>query len=89
MKTPFFCTEGVQRNSVLKIGFYGTEGIFGTGNGLLGYGMDIRVVREAAKQPPERKTTTRAQQSPDRKSTAGAQEARPQYIATDYNRVNA
>ncbi len=27
------------RNSVLKIGFYGTEGIFGTGKGLLWYAM--------------------------------------------------
>ena len=47
-----------QRNSVLKIGFYGTGEIFGTGNGLLGYGMDIRVVREAAKRPPGHKSTT-------------------------------
>ena len=30
-----------QRNSVLKIGFYGTEGIFGTGNALLRYGMHL------------------------------------------------
>ncbi len=46
-----------QRHSVLKIGFYGTEAIFGVRKGLLWYGMDICVVREAAKRhrsaPPE------------------------------------
>ena len=32
----------LQRHSVLKTGFYGTEGIFGTGNPLLRYGIDTR-----------------------------------------------
>ena len=31
-----------QRHSVLKTGFSGTEGIFGTGNALLRYGIDTR-----------------------------------------------
>ena len=90
-----------QRHSVLKTGFWCTEGKFGAKKGLLVYGMDIRCgagvlqnnhwstrgqwiprlncfpFTEAAERPPSRKTT------------AGAQEARPQYIAADYNRVNA
>ena len=76
-----------QRNSVLKIGFYGTEGIFGTKNPLLWYGMDIRVVREAAKR--HRSAPPGQQNDHRRKTTTRAQEAWPQYIAADYNRVNA
>ena len=30
-----------QRHSVLKTGFYGTEGIFGTGNALLRYETEL------------------------------------------------
>ena len=46
-----------QRNSVLKIGFYGTEAIFGVRKGLLWYGRDIRCGAGG------RKSTTGAQQS--------------------------
>ena len=94
-----------QRHSVLKIGFYGTEAIFGVRKGPLWYGRDIRCGAGGRKTTPERttgaqqspgrrtttvhKTTTGEQQPPGHKSTTRAQEARPQYIAADYNRVNA
>lgn len=92
-----------QRHSVLKIGFYGTEAIFGTGNPLLWYAAHFPCGAGGRKTTPER--TTGAQQSPGRRTTTvhktttgekqpperttGAQEGRPQYIAADYNRVNA
>ena len=76
-----------QRHSVLKIGFYGTEGIFGTGKGLLWYAAHFPCGAGGRKTTPER--TTRAQNNHRRKTTTRAQEARPQYIAADYNRVNA
>ena len=34
-----YATHFQNRHSVLKTGFYGTAGIFGTGNTLLRYGM--------------------------------------------------
>ena len=71
-----------QRNSVLKIGFYGTEGISGTKNTLLWYGRDIQCGAGGRK-------TTPGKNNHRRKTTTRAQEGRPQYIAADYNRVNA
>lgn len=87
------------RHSVLKIGFYGTEAIFGTGKGLLWYAAhSVWCGRpqndHRGKTTPERTTRPQnnhraAEQPPEHKSTTGAQEGRPQYIAADYNRVNA
>ena len=40
-RLPVYATH-FQRHSVLKTGFWGTEGIFGAGEGLLWYGSDTR-----------------------------------------------
>ena len=51
-----------RKHSVRKTGFYGTEGIFGTGNPLLRYGIDIRRqkrapgVRDAVFKGPQNST---------------------------------